>query len=134
MNCNYCESKAQYAFAGGGRMCAMCLASLPSDMVSARAEVARLRDELATVTVQRDELLAKQTPCVPPPTTADEAAAMQMVGTAWLYANAPERLKAGSLEPLTYIDMDYPPEERTTMRAYTAGWNDCLSKIGGVQP
>lgn len=38
-------------------MCAMCLASLPSDMVSARAEVARLRDELAAVTVQRDELL-----------------------------------------------------------------------------
>lgn len=80
-----------------------------------------------------DNLLANQTPGVPLPTTADEAAAMQMVGTAWLKANAPERLKVGDLEPLTYTDMDYPPGERTAMRAYTSGWNDCLSKIGGPQ-
>ena len=81
-----------------------------------------------------DNLLAKQTPCVPLPTTADEAAAMQMVGTAWLKANAPERLKAGGLEPIGYIASDYPPEERTAMRAYANGWNDCLKQIGEVAP
>lgn len=43
-----------------------------------------------------------------------------------------ERLKAGNIGPLTYIDTDYPPGKRAAMRAYTAGWNDCLSKIRGA--
>lgn len=40
------------------------------------------------------------------PTTADEAALMTLLGTAWLKEHAPERLKASAVQPLSEAQVD----------------------------